>query len=64
MTRRCERRTLMAVLLILGAGMLQGCADDPHTRTYGPYPGSGGYHGTPVNARGGEGGGNGGGGMM
>jgi hypothetical protein len=61
MTRRFNRRTLTAILLLAGAVMLQGCACEPN----GPYADCGG-HGyiAPVNDRGGEGGGNGGGGMM
>jgi hypothetical protein len=47
MTRWCNRRTLTAILLIVGAGMLQGCVYNPYTGTYTPccaYPGYyGGY---------------------
>ena len=57
----CNRRTLSAILLIVGAMMLQGCVYDPS----GPHRDYGGRgYVAPVNNRGGEGGGNGGGGMM
>jgi hypothetical protein len=57
----CNRRTLSAILLIVGAGMLQGCACSPN----GPSPACGGSgYVAPINDRGGAGGGNGGGGMM
>ena len=62
MTRWFTRRTLTAILLVVGAAMLQGCVYDRSTGTYGPYPAPGGYYGSPLNNRGGEGGGNGGGG--
>jgi hypothetical protein len=61
MTTWPNRRTLMAALLILGAGMLQGSVHNP----CGPYPAYGGHgYVAPVNDRGREGGGNDGGGMM
>jgi hypothetical protein len=61
MTRWFNQRTLTAILLVAGAVMLQGCGYDPSR----PYPAYGGHgYVAPVNVRGGEGGGNGGGGMM
>jgi hypothetical protein len=47
MTRWTSRRTLGAILLIVGAAILQGCVYDPYTGTYVPccaaYPAYGGY---------------------
>jgi len=64
MTRWCprwrQRHTLTAILLIVGAGALQGCVYDPS----GPYPTYGGHgYVAPPNDRGGGGGGSEGGGM-
>lgn len=60
----CNRRTLAAILLIVGAGMLQGCVYAPYPGAYGPYPAYGGYpypaygdYGSPVVVEGGWGGG-------
>jgi hypothetical protein len=60
MSTRLNGRTLTAMLLIVGAVMLQGCAC-----ANAPNPACGGHgYVAPVNDRGGGGGGNGGGGMM
>jgi len=47
MTRWCNRRTLTAILVIVGAGMLQGCVYAPYPGAYGSYPASG-YNGYPA----------------
>jgi hypothetical protein len=61
MIRWCHRHTVMVILLIVAAGLLQGCVDDPS----GPHPAYGG-HGTiaPLTDRGFGGGGSDGGGGM
>src|SRR5271165_5692808 len=38
-----NRRTRSAILLILGAGVLQGCVYAPYPGTSGQYPANGGY---------------------
>jgi hypothetical protein len=63
-TRWCpgwwHRHTLTVILLIVGAGTLQGCMYDPS----GPQPAYGGhFYVAPPNDRGGGGGGSEGGGM-
>jgi hypothetical protein len=61
MTRWCRRYALMVILLIVGAGTLQGCVYDPA----GPQPAYGGhFYVAPPNERGGGGGGSEGGGGM
>ncbi len=61
MTRWCHRQTLAVILLIVGAGTLQGCVYDPS----GPHPAYGGHgYVAPPNDRGGGGGGSEGGGGM
>ena len=61
MTRWCNRHTLTVILLIVGAGTLQGCVHD----SSGRYPAYGdhGYF-APATERGGEGSGSEGGGGM
>ncbi len=61
MNRWFNRRTLTVILLVAGAGMLEGCACDRN----GPSAACGGHsYVAPVNDRGSQGGGNGGGGGM
>ena len=48
MTSWFNRRTLTAILLIVGAGMLEGCVYDPYTGTYVPCCAYGGYYGSPA----------------
>ena len=51
MTEWRNRRALAAILLIVAAGVLQGCVYNPYTGTYTPccagYPAYRGYYGAP-----------------
>jgi len=53
MIRWSNQRSMTAILLIVGAGLLQGCVYNPYTGTYVPYsaygyPGYGAYYGYPA----------------
>ena len=42
----CHRRALAATLLIVGAGVLPSCVDEPSAGADGPYPADGTTHGS------------------